>query len=387
MSVVLVSGAIANKHRNGGETWVRLSWVLGLQRLGCDVFFVEQIDPGTCVDGEGRPSSFRESDNRAYFEAVMERFGLRDRSALLYDGGRESSGIDLERLLEVADSAALLVNISGHLTLEPVTRRVGRKAYIDLDPGFTQIWHASAEAGFTLGEHDLHFTVGENIGRPGCSIPTGGMDWIGMPPPVVLSQWPVAAADDRERFTTIGSWRAGHGTLEHEGRTLGLKVHEFRKVIELPEQAPGSFELALDIHPGDAADSEALRSHGWRLVDPGMVAADPDGFRAYVSGSGAEFSVATGVYVSTGSGWFSDRTVRYLAAGKPALVQDTGFTSNHPTGEGLVAFTNLGEAVAGAKRILSDYESHCRAARAVAEEHFDSDRVLRRFLDRVEVTP
>jgi hypothetical protein len=385
LSVVLVSGAIANKQHNGGEAWVRLSWVLGLRRLGCEVYFVEQIDEAGCVDAGGRPATFEESANLEYFRTVTERFGIADRSSLLCDGGERAAGIELDRLLEIGAEADLLVNISGHLALEPVMRTLRRKAYVDLDPGFTQFWHASGDPGARLQGHDLYFTVGENIGAPDCAVPTDGIEWRAVRPPVLLDEWPVSEGDDPSRFTTIATWRSGYGTLEYEGTRYGLKVHEFRKVMELPERAPAVFELALDIHPGDAADRESLEAHGWRIVDPRAVSADPDRFRDYVSGSGAEFSVAQGIYVEAATGWFSDRTVRYLAAGKPALVQDTGFSRNYPTGEGLVPFSTLDQAVEGARRIGSDYERHCEAARELAERCFDSDKVLSRFLEEAGV--
>jgi hypothetical protein len=381
MTVVVVSGAIANKQHNGGEAWVRLSWVLGLRRLGCDVHFVEQIDAAGCVDADGSPSEFEDSENLAYFRRITEQYGIADRSTLLYEGGERSSGLDLDRLLEVAASADLLVNISGHLSIEPLMRELRRKAYVDLDPGFTQFWHAAGDPGARLEGHDLYFTVGENIGGAGCPVPTDGIQWRPVRPPVLLDEWPVSENGDPSRFTTIATWRSGYGPVEHDGARYGLKVHEFRKVMELPERSPAVFELALDIHPGDAADREALETHGWRLVDPRPVSADPDRFRDYVSGSGAEFSVAQGIYVEAATGWFSDRTVRYLAAGKPVLVQDTGFSGNYPTGEGLVPFATLDEAVEGARKIGSDYERHRLAARDLAERYFDSDKVLARFLE------
>jgi glycosyltransferase involved in cell wall biosynthesis len=204
-------------------------------------------------------------------------------------------------------------------------------------------------------------------------------------PPVVLDDWPVTPADDPNRFTTIGSWRGPYGPVEHEGRTYGLKVHEFRKVLELPERAPLTFEIALDIHPADARDRDALLAHKWRLVDPRSVASDPSSFRQYVQQSGGEFSVAQGIYVDTSSGWFSDRTVRYLASGKPVLVQDTGWGGGEPPREGIVGFGTLEEAVEGARRIDQAYEAHSEAARALAEEHFDSDKVLVRFLEEAGV--
>ena len=378
MPTVLVGGAVANKLHNGGEAWVRLSWIRGLERLGLDVWFVEQIDASTCVDAAGEPAPFAESENRRYFDAVMAEFGLAGRAALLYEGGREASGPPLEELADVAAEAELLVNISGHLQLAELTGRPRRRAYVDLDPGFSQFWHADGWDG--LAGHDSYFTVGENVGRPGCDIPAGGIDWHPVPPPVVLEDWPVAPHAPFDRFTTVGSWRGAFGTIERDGHVYGLKVHEFRKVMELPRRVPATFEIALEIYPGDDRDREALVANGWRLVRPAETVRGPRAFRDYVRGSGAEFSVAQGIYVDTSSGWFSDRSVRYLAAGRPALLQDTGFSRNYPVGEGLVAFTTLDEAAAGAERIASDYEAHRAAARALAEERFDSDRVLPRFL-------
>jgi hypothetical protein len=385
VTTVLVSEALANKYLNGGAAWVPLSWLLGLRRLGCDVYFVEQIKRPHCVDAEGAVTEFESSVNVGYFKSIMDEFGLDGSAALIYENGEQTSGLGYGELLELAESADLLVNISGHLELDPLLSRIKRKAYVDLDPGFTQFWYASGEIGARLRGHDHYFTVGENIGTPACSIPTGGIDWRPVRQPVVLDDWPVAHEGNRSRFTTVAAWRGAYGPIEHEGKTLGLKVHEFRKVIELPRRAPLEFEIALAIHPADAADLDALRAHDWRIVDPKLVAPDPAAFHRYVEGSGGEFSVAQGVYVHTESGWFSDRTVRYLASGKPALVQDTGFGRSLPVGGGLVAFRTLDEAIAGADRIAKDYDEHCRAARVLAEQYFDSDRVLARFLAEVGV--
>jgi hypothetical protein len=375
---VLVAGALANKPFNGGGAWERLSWAAGLRRLGCDVWFVEQIASALVED----------SPNHEWFRAVTRRFGFDGHSALVADDGGRCAGIPWRQLLDIAGSADLLVNLSGHLTLEPLFGRVRRKVYVDVDPGFTQCWHSDSATPFTVGGHDFYYTIGENIGSPDCPIPTGGLDWRPIRQPVVLEDWPVTTAVDRRRFTTVASWRGGYGPVILGGRTYGLKVHEFRKVLPLPGRVAGAaFEIALDVHPADAKDSAALREHGWRLADPRAVAGTPDAFRRYVQESGAEFSVAQGIYVETSSGWFSDRTVRYLASGKPALIQDTGFGRNLPVGEGLVAFRTLDEAVAGAERILRDYEAHCRAARRIAENYFDSHKVLGRFLEEVGVTP
>jgi hypothetical protein len=391
MPVVIVAGALANKYRNGGEAWVRMSWDCGLRRLGVDVFFVEQIAPATCVDAAGAPADFATCANRAYFRQTVEQFGLGGRAALIYDGGTDCEGMAWDRVVDVAGSADLLINISGHLTLDELLRRVRTKAYVDIDPGFTQIWHADPNSKFQIAGHDFYFTIGENIGRPDCPIPVEGIRWRPIRQPVVLDDWPVAPTDTPRRFTTVASWRGTFGPVTFGGQSYGLKVHEFRKVLSLPQVVGPAgdnrptLEIALDIHPGDHKDRAALEAHGWRLTDPKVAAGDWRAFQDYVRGSGAEFSVAQGIYVDMNSGWFSDRTVRYLASGKPALVQDTGFTRNIATGDGLLAFRTVEEAATGVRRILDEYPHHCRAARAVAENYFDSDKVLATLMDQVRL--
>ena len=379
MAVVLVSGALANKLHNGGATWTRLSWALGLKALGFEVAFVEQIRADRCVDASGRPCAFEESANREYFGEVTEQFGLSDLATLTCDDG-ESYGLTSSELDDLVRSAIALVNITGHLT-HPRMGMIPRRIYIDLDPGYTQFWHAAGNPGPRLEGHNFYYTVGENIGRPDCSIPTGGIPWRPIRQPVVLEHWPACPPVDPGPFSTIASWRGPYGPAQYAGTTYGLKAHEFRKFIELPRRVDQRFEIALDIDPADEQDMVALRGHGWNVIDPRVVASGPVAFRQYVQASGAEFSVAQGVYVETQSGWFSDRTVRYLASGRSVLVQDTGFSRNYPMGEGLVAFRTMEEAVAGAERIARDYAEHARAARAIAEAYFDSDRVLGRLLE------
>jgi len=382
--VVVVAGALANKPANGGEAWVRLSWIRGLQRLGCEVWFVEEIAEGHCTDAARRPAPFAASANRAWFREVTARFGLAGRAGLLCGPGTE--GLSRAALADVAGRADLLVNISGHLADPALFGAFRRKAYVDIDPGFTQFWHVEGRSGARLDGHDRYFTIGERIGRPGCPIPNAGVEWTPVRQPVVLADWPLTppplAVDEPVRFTTVATWRGPYGPVETDRRRFGLKVHEFRKFRALPGLVPGRFEAALAIHPDEVADLDVLRAQRWDLADPVEVAGTPEDFADYVRRSGAEFSAAQGIYVETGSGWFSDRTTRYLASGRPVLVQDTGFSAHLPTGKGLLAFTSLDEACAGARSILDDYAAHAAAARAVAESCFDSDAVLARFLEQ-----
>lgn len=387
MAIVIVSGAIANKYLNGGAAWTRLNWTLGLKQLGFQVYFVEQIGRTTCVDDHGVIAPFAECQNLAYFRQIVNQFGLSDSAALIYEEGEQIDGLTYAELLDLAEAADLLINISGHLTLEPLLRRLRCKVYIDLDPGFTQFWHAAGNHGARLAGHDLYFTVGENVGLPSCLIPSNGIAWRPIRQPVVLEQWPVSLVGDPDRFTTIATWRGPYGPVHFRDKCFGLKVHEWRKFIELPEYTTATFEIALDIHPAEERDIQLLRRHGWQLVNPHSVAADPNAFRRYVQCSGAEFSVVQGIYSETNSGWFSDRTVRYLASGKPALVQDTGFSQNYPVGEGLLAFRTLGEAAAGVEQIMSNYPNHSRAARSLAESCFAADKVLGQLVEEIGVLP
>jgi hypothetical protein len=365
MTTVVVGGALADKPGSGGEAWVRMSWVRGLQLLGLDVWFVEDASPAA---------------DRDYFRSVVEEFGIADRASLLVDGGLVA-GPDPFAVAE----DAVLVNISGNVATPDLFRRYRRRVYVDIDPGFTQVWHAQGLPGARVAGHEAHATIAENIARPGCLIPSAGVEWFAVRQPVVLADWPHLPLPDESGFTTVTNWRPPFGPLEWGGRSYGLKVHEFRKVLDLPRALDVPFELALSIHPGDDRDRQALLANGWRLVDP-SVAAAPDGFRRYVQGSAAEFSVAQGVYVDMHSGWFSDRTVRYLASGRPALVQETGFSDNLPSGAGLVAFSTTAEAVSGAQHILRNREEHAAAAHDLAARHFAHDVVLPRFCERAGIS-
>jgi hypothetical protein len=381
---IVVAGALANKPHNGGNAWVVLSWVRGFQLLGFDVVFVEQVAPSACVDEQGLTCAFEASTARAFFREVVAWAGLEGSASLVYEGGPRVEGIPMAELLDRVDGAELLVNLSGHLRLPPLLRCIKRRAYVDLDPGYTQAWLGIP--GFSLGEHDLFFSVGERLGMPDCSVPCGGISWQPIRQPVVLVDWPVIAASAGRRFTTVASWRGPFGPVTVGGRTLGGKHHEFRRLSELPRSvSTGIFEAAVDVAPADEADRANLVAGGWQVIDPRPVAANPEAFRNYVQDSDAECSAAQAVYVHTRCGWFSDRTARYLASGKPALVQATGFEAVLPIGQGLVTFTSSREAAVGAERIMRDYRAHSEAAREIAERFFDSDIVLGRLADQARV--
>jgi hypothetical protein len=384
---VVVSSVIANKPLNGGNARMVLNWLEGFRQLDVEVFFIEQIRGDTCVDTSGAPTRASESENRSYFDDVLAAAGFSGCAALVCDAGETLDeatifGATAAELLDLARDADLLVNISGHLSIASLKQRFRRKAYIDLDPGYTQLWHAQGSTAARLEDHDLYFTVGQRIGTPVCAVPTGGIDWQPIRQPIVLEGCRAATPATGDRFTTVASWRGAYAPMRYGGQVFGSKAHEFRKIVDLPRLSGLPFEVALDIHPQDSRDLNALVGSGWRVVNPRTVAATPDAYCDYIEGSTAECSAAQGMYVRTQCGWFSDRTARYLASGKPALVENTGFSAPGRPGEGLLVFDSVDQAVRGADHIARDYRRHSEAARWIAERYFDSRAQLGRVMEQ-----
>ncbi len=384
--IAVVAGSVAQRPGRGGHTWVFLQYLLGLRELGWEVLLLDRLEPGMSVDDSGSPCPPEQSVNARYMQQVMKGFGLeRSYAVLLGEGSGSSStlGIPRQEALERVASCSLFLNVNGFVDDPEILARARLRAFLDIDPGFGQMWR---ELGLhdAFRDHHAFVTVGENIGAPDCSIPTGGIEWITTPQPVVLSQWPVTEATG-DRLTSVGSWRGPFGPVEYDGQTYGLRVHEFRRFAAVPALSGQSFEIALDIDEADSADVELLRDGGWSLADPGVVARDPWAYRDYVQGSKGEFMVAKNMYVRSRSGWFSDRSICYLASGRPVLAQETGFSKRYPGGRGLVPFSTPEEAVAGSLDIARDYAAHCSAARGLAEQHFESGTVLTRLLERLEV--
>lgn len=361
----LVSGMVAGDPGQGGATWAVLQYVLGLERLGHDVRLVEPVP-------EARP------DAEAYFRDVVSAFGLEGRAALLVEGTSDTSGARYEALR----GADLLLNVSGMLRDERLLGEIPVRVYLDLDPAFNQLWHAVQGIDMRFEGHTHFATVGLALGTPACSVPSCGRTWIPTLPPVVLDWWPVAETLEHDALTTVANWR-GYGSIEHEGVLYGQKAHSLRRLVDLPRRSPERFELALAIHEDEKPDLAALAEHGWRLVDPVEAAGTPERYRRFVQGSKAELGIAKSGYVASRCGWFSDRSACYLASGRPVIAQETGFSAHLPTGEGLFAFETAEDVLAAIDALRSGYEGHRRAARALAEEHFDSDAVLTRLLARL----
>jgi hypothetical protein len=366
---ILFAGIIA-RYPFGGVTWCSLMYLLGLRALGHEVFYLE--DTGECVyDPVQNTRATDPSYGTSYINAALAPFGLGDRwSFVNYDGqyyGRTNA--DVRRYASDAD---LFLNLSGGAWFwRDEYSRIPRKAFIDSDPAFTQLAIAKAEPWYVdfFSRFDCLFTFGANIGTAASPIPTGEFIWHKTWQPITLDDWRVASVP-RDRFTTVMTWQ-----IESFTDVGGNKDQEFVKFIDLPSRTSQRFELAVN------GPQTLLRKYGWDTVEAMAASRTPWEYRTFIQESKAEFGVAKHTYVAKRSGWFSDRTECYLAAGRPALVQDTGWTAHLPSGEGLMAFSNMEEAISGIDRINSDYERHARRSLDIASEHFDARRVLPRLLE------
>jgi hypothetical protein len=380
----MLSGMISADPHQGGAAWAVLQYAIGLRELGHDVLLVEPIPAGS-VTPVGIPLD--RSHNARSFHDITARFGFDGRASLLCEATGETAGIPYQSIRRFANDCDVLLNISGMLTdralLDPIPCRV----YLDLDPAFNQMWHAYERIDMRFDAHTHVVTVGQSIGSPDCEVPTCGRSWIPTLPPVVLSHWPVMPLPERPfGWTTVGNWRA-YGSIHHNGVLYGQKAHAVRPLVELPRRISERLQVALTIADAEVHDLEALRAHGWRLVDPRDAAGTPDRYRLFIQSSRGEFGVAKSGYVASNSGWFSDRSACYLASGRPVVAQDTGFSRHLPTGEGLLTFSGLEDAVQAMHTVAADYPFHARRAREVAADCFRSDVVLRRLLERVNGSP
>jgi hypothetical protein len=370
---VLFSGMVAGDPHQGGATWAVLQYVAGLASLGHEVLLVE---PLTARAGEEDPLAARTETVR-YFESLSL---LEGRGALLAQGTERTAGLSYREVAAFAADADLLINISGMLRDERLVESIPVRAFLDLDPGFNQVWQATGEdMGMDLHTHWV--TVGLRVGTAGSPIPDCGRRWIATLPPVALEHWPPATEPpSRDAFTTVGHWRS-YGSIDHGGIHYGQRAHSLRELIELPRASETRFQLALGIDPDEVADLAALQANGWELLDPLDVAGSPASYAEFVRGSKAELCVAKSGYVASRSGWFSDRSACYLASGRPVVAQETGFSDFLPTGDGLLAFATAADAADAVAAVEADPAGHGKAARALAEEHLDARKVLPRLLD------
>ena len=373
---ILFSGSMAGHAVGyGGNVWAFLQWILGFRRLGFDVYYIEEHQAKDLVDEDLKPAPFSKSANAQAFRRLIDRFELGDRAALLEAGTSAHVGLSREDIDKVAPDVDLFLNQFGAYTA--VLGRVRRSVYLDLDPGHTQIWQEQYGVDMRLRGHDLYLTIGLNLGEPGCPFPTCGVRWEKTLWPIVLSEW---ATEDPpgSAFTTVANWR-DYSWVEWQNVWYPQKAEAFKAVIDLPRRVPMPIEVCLSIDDSDP-ELPALRANGWRVVSPRARVGDPDSYRQYIHGSRGEFSPVRPICSLGQSGWFSDRSGCYLAAGRPVVMEDTGLARHVPIGLGLLTYTDVESAARCLEAVQRDYARHALAAREFAREYLDSDRVLSRIL-------
>jgi hypothetical protein len=386
LRIVLGNSSLAAYPEGGGHWSCFLQHLLGLVDLGHDVHWLEVL--------YSSGDSERDRRHIATFFGRMAAAGVRDRCTLLLHDqsvGRDTAdlqrgqlfGADRARLQEVIATADLLWNFANALK-NPLLAQFRRRVLVDLDPGVLQI---SAER-WDMGQdsHEVFLTVGTKLHDADCKVPTIDRTWHRFVPPVYLPMWPVQPdPGPAAPFSTVTQW-----TWEELGPDPALSLSKrqaFLRYLPLPGRAGRGFELAANIHPDDdSGDRELLRDHDWRLVHAHEVAGSPEAYRGYIAASRAELSCPKPIFRALRTGWLSDRSACYLASGRPVLAEDTGVADHYPTGDGLVCFRHLDDALAGAAAIDADYQHHSRAARAFAEEFLDSRRSLTAMLAACAVT-
>jgi hypothetical protein len=357
-----------------GHLWMQLNWALGLAAVGCRVIWLETVRPGA-VKGEL-------GERAALLRGELEEFGLGASLAL-----REPHAGFLD--LDAAAEADLLLDL-GYCTDAAVMRRFRQTALIDIDPGLTQWW--LHEGFITLAPHDAYFTIGETIGTPEARVPDCGLTWHHTPPPVFLPAWPRTEAAADAPYTTVSSWWGPWVNVNGESYPNDKRAG-FLDYLDLPARSPRPLELALALAPADRPipDEEAriidaaraeITGHGWRVREASSVSERARQYRDYIQASRGEFSCAKPSCIRDAVAWISDRTLCYLASGKPAIVQHTGRSRLLPDADGLFRFRTPDEAAAALEAVEADYDHHARAARRLAETRFDAAYVVRAVLAR-----
>ncbi|MCI0546788.1 MAG: hypothetical protein L0027_05840 [Candidatus Rokubacteria bacterium] len=361
--------------------WQALNHVLGLARLGHEVYYVE--DSGAPpYDPRIRSVVADPAYGIEFLRRTMDRYGLGGRWAYHDLVRGEVHGLSAARLRALYGEVDAVVNLCGATRLREEHLRCPVRIYVETDPVYEQI---RIEAGHletvtALDAHTHHFTYGENLGQPDCPIPLPRYAWHATRPPVVLEHWTPGPAPAPRCFTTVATWENVGKDVSYRGETYRWSKHvNFLKMLDLPRLTPQPLELALAFRTADETTTRMLSERGWILADAETRSRDTEVYRAHIQGSRGEFTVAKDSMARTRSGWFSDRSVCYLAAGRPVVTLETGFSKFVPAGRGLVAFETVEEAAAAIDEVNRDYAGHCRAARAVAAESFESDGVLGRL--------
>ncbi len=383
---IIITGLLG-QYAFGGVIWDYIQYLIGFRDLGHEVWYLE--DSGAWpYDPVNKTISADCSYNVAYLGRVMAEFGFDGR--WIYRNGADGvfHGAGEAKARELVKGADLLLNVSSAGWLKDYDIGVRHQMFIDGDPMFCQIGlndPAQADYSARVRAHDSHFTFGLNVGAPDCLAPETGIAWKKTVQPIALQHWPRASEAPKDQMTTVMNW-ASYAPKEWEGKPYGQKDLEFEKFATLPQRTGQKLVMAMGVGVGGQRPTERLRELGWNIVETEEAVPDHHAYQKFLRDSKAEWSVAKHGYVAGRTGWFSGRTACYLALGRPAIVQETGWTKYLPHGEGLLAFSTLEEAVTAIDAVNSDYALHSAAARAIAEEYFDAKKVCADLLVQAGIT-
>jgi hypothetical protein len=377
---IVVTGLIG-QYAFGGVTWDYIQYALGFLSLGHDVWYLE--DTGTwAYDPVKMEPSADCSRNTAYLARVMEDFDMGDR--WIYRNAADGTWHGAAGAAQILASADVLANVSGACWLTPETSRIPRKLFLDGDPMFTQIGLAAdPDSNYAkhVAAHESQFSFGLHIGKRGCKVPESGFTWRPTVQPIALDYWqPTHPPTSEGNWTTVMNW-ASYAPKDFQGEKYGQKDIEFERFLDLPSLTRERFQLAMGQGVGNKRPTAMLESKGWHIIEPDTHLPDYLTYRQFISQSKGEWSIAKHGYVHSHSGWFSCRSACYLAAGKPVVVQDTGWSEHLPSGEGVFAFNTPAEAAAALDEASKNYEHHSHAARKFAETHFEAGKVCAELLE------
>lgn len=361
----------------GGHAWADLQYLLGLRALGHDVLYVEDCGAESWVYNWHTEQMTTELDYPAnYVRDSLGGYGFAERWS--YRAGDVSRGCDEYDVAEFCAAADLLLIRAVPIAVwRSAYRDIPRRVFIDADPLFTQVQlaHGKEDLCETVDRCDHLFTIGQRLGKADCPAPLSGRTWHRTVSPVFLDEWPYVAADDAVHFTSVLQWRS-YREVEFAGNRYGNKDKEFPQFVDLPRRTRAKLRVALTGSPPGE-----LTSRGWDVVCGWKASESTGAYRDFIQQSRGEFGIAKHGYVASRCGWFSDRSVCYLASGRPVILQDTGLADWLPLGRGVLTFADFDQAAQALETVNAEYQMHRRAARWIAETHFNATRTLPTLLE------
>ncbi|MDZ8185425.1 MAG: hypothetical protein RMX96_11295 [Nostoc sp. ChiSLP02] len=368
-----------------GVTYQFLHYLLGLRRLGYDAYYIE--DSWRWIyNPRLNDLSPDATENIQRIAPILEAYGFQDRWGFRDYLGGECYGMTQSEILQLYKEADAFLNVTGDQEIREEHLACPRRIYVESDPVASQIRVAQDDKKLIahLSAHDTHFSFGENLGAPDCGVPVGGFNWLPTRQPVVLDLWETPNFTPGIAYNTIATWNNKGKDITYEGKTYyWRKARELEKFLDLPQRRPLRFEMATNVSDEERETVRCLlQKHGWSQIDAVELSQDMKNYRAYIQESRGEFTVAKEQYTRLLSGWFSDRSACYLAAGRPVITQETGFSKYLPTGKGLFAFNNMEDILAALDTIESDYKGNCQAASEIASEYFAAEKVIGSLMER-----